>query len=73
MNKELNELKLTLMKIINNPKTSEASRELAREALDAVRETQQDYNDPRTKEEATTRLVNVFGSVPVTNTTQEEV
>ena len=65
MNEELIKLKVTLMKVANNKNNSLQTRELAKEALNAVRTTTNQLNsdDIRDQEAATASLVRVFGSV----------
>ncbi len=53
---ELNNLRFVLMKTISNKNNSEKNRLLAQEALNVLNETIRDLSNPRSKEEATTRI-----------------
>lgn len=58
--KYTNDLKVVLIKTINNKTTKEETRKLAEEALYAIKETTRELDDENTKEEATNRLWRTF-------------
>lgn len=62
MREELQNLKAQLMVTANNSKNSKKNKELAKEALDAVRKTIRQLDDPSLRKETTSVLFEVFGS-----------
>lgn len=61
------------MKTANNPKNSDQTRQLAKEALDALQETIREYNNPSSREETTSRIVRTFGFEQLTSTDETKV
>lgn len=70
MNNELQKLKLTLERVINNKNNSVKTRSLAKGALNAIKQIQEKLNsdDPQLREEATTDLIRVLRPTRVSQT-----
>lgn len=69
----LHSLALVLQRTANNPNTTPKNRELAKEALDAVRQSAWDLDDPRMEEETTTRLQRITSAWGELKPNEEEV
>lgn len=71
INNSLHDLKVVLMKTINNPKTSIKNKDLAREALDVILQFNKIHNSLETDKEKNSFAYDVFGSLHITKHTQK--